>query len=136
MKEEPSRGVVVHSLIPILCTNRCHCPHLRAPCGHLSTQSDDPGVCVDLMAPETVSSDTFVHGSAVDTVGNAVTCAELTTCGNVRLSASRGLLDPVGEFGDLVVDGATLGHEVPDLAVCVNDGGVVSAAELLPDLGE
>src|SRR5580704_10262227 len=46
------------------------------------------------------------------------------------------LLDPVGELGDLRVDRAPLGHQPADLAVRVDDGGVVAAAELLPDLRE
>src|SRR4051812_783739 len=44
------------------------------------------------------------------------------------------LLDPVGQFGDLVIGGAPLGHQSPDLAVGVDDGGVVPAAEQLADL--
>ncbi len=43
-------------------------------------------------------------------------------------------LDSVGQLGDLVVDGASLRHERPDLAVCVHYSRVISPAELLPDL--
>lgn len=46
------------------------------------------------------------------------------------------VLDAVGQLGDLVVDGAALGHQRADLAVGVHDGGVVAAAELSPDLGQ
>src|SRR5665648_966017 len=46
------------------------------------------------------------------------------------------LLDPVREFGHLVVDGAALGHQLTNLPVRVHDGGVVAAAELLADLGQ
>ena len=46
------------------------------------------------------------------------------------------VLDAVGQLGDLVVDGAALGHQRADLAVGVHDGGVVAAAELRPDLGQ
>ena len=51
--------------------------------------------------------------------------------------ASVGLLaDPVGQLGDLVVDGAPLTHELADLAVGVHDGRVVATAEVLADLGQ
>src|SRR6476619_1543415 len=46
------------------------------------------------------------------------------------------LLDPVGQLGDLVVDTASLGEQLPDLLVGVHDRGVVAAAELLADLGQ
>lgn len=45
-----------------------------------------------------------------------------------------GVLDAVGQLGDLVVDGAPLGHQRTDLAVGVHDGRVVAAAELPADL--
>ena len=40
------------------------------------------------------------------------------------------LLDPVGQLGDLVVDGPPLSHEFPDLAVRVDHGGVIPSTEL------
>ena len=46
------------------------------------------------------------------------------------------LLDPVGELGDLVVNHTAFRHELTDLAVCVDHGGVVAAAEFLADLGK
>src|SRR5215469_15336149 len=49
-------------------------------------------------------------------------------------SGSRLLLDPVGELGYLGVDGPAFGHQGADLAVRVDNGGVVAAAELLADL--
>src|ERR1700742_3691487 len=45
------------------------------------------------------------------------------------------LLDAVGELGNLCINRAPLGHERPDLAVRVDHGGVITSAELLPDLG-
>src|SRR5439155_24229667 len=48
----------------------------------------------------------------------------------------RRLLDAVGEFGDLVVQRAPLGHLLADLAVGVHHGGVVAAAEGLTDTGQ
>src|SRR5690625_4607698 len=51
-------------------------------------------------------------------------------------SAAGLLFDPVDELGDLVEDAAPFGHEITDLAVGVHDRGVVTAAELLADLGE
>ena len=44
------------------------------------------------------------------------------------------LLDPVRQFGDLVVDRAALGHQLPDLLLRVHHGRMVAAAELLTDL--
>lgn len=55
----------------------------------------------------------------------------------VRRAGARpdsAVLDPVGEFGDLVVDGAALGHQRADLAVRVHHRGVVPPAELRTDL--
>jgi hypothetical protein len=43
--------------------------------------------------------------------------------------------DPGMEFGHLVVDLPFLGHQGFDLAVGVDDGGVVPAAEMRADLG-
>lgn len=43
-------------------------------------------------------------------------------------------LDLVGQLGDLVVDRAALRHELADLAVGMDHGGVVAAAQLLADL--
>lgn len=48
--------------------------------------------------------------------------------------SGSGVLDAVGQLGDLVVDGAPLGHQRTDLAVGVHDGRVVAAAELPADL--
>ena len=58
------------------------------------------------------------------------------TAGVPGKNASVGVLlraDARGELGDLVVNGAALGHELADLLVGVHHGGVVAAAELLPD---
>ncbi len=44
------------------------------------------------------------------------------------------LLDAVGQLADLVVDVATLGHLLANLAIGVHHRGVVTAAELLADL--
>src|SRR5687768_18465576 len=41
------------------------------------------------------------------------------------------LLDAVGEFGDLVVDGPALFHELADLLVGVHHRGVIPVAEQL-----
>ena len=45
-------------------------------------------------------------------------------------------LDPAGEVGDLVVQAAPFGHQLPDLPVGVHHGGVIAAAEGLADLGQ
>jgi len=50
-------------------------------------------------------------------------------------SLSRLVADPVGQLGDLVVDRATFGHQLTDLAVGVHDRGVVAPPEELADLG-
>ena len=50
------------------------------------------------------------------------------------LALSLTLLDPVGQFGDLVEDCPTLGHEFADFSVGVNHRGVVTAAKFLADL--
>jgi hypothetical protein len=55
--------------------------------------------------------------------------------GRRRAGPSGVLFDAVGEFGDLVVEGAALGHVLADLAVGVHDRGVVAAAEGLADAG-
>lgn len=44
------------------------------------------------------------------------------------------LFDAAREFGDLVVDLASLIHELPDLAIGMHHGGVVAAAEFCADL--
>lgn len=50
-------------------------------------------------------------------------------------SGQGSLLDALGQLGDLVEGRTALGHQVPDLLLRVDHGGVVPAAELLPDLG-
>src|SRR5262245_52042673 len=44
------------------------------------------------------------------------------------------MLDAVGQLGDLVEHAAPFGHQLPDLALGMHDGGVVAPAELLADL--
>ncbi len=56
-------------------------------------------------------------------------------CGRALLGSAGLLFDPVGQLGDLVVDRAPFGHQLSDLLVGVHDRGVVTSAELLPDLG-
>ena len=53
-----------------------------------------------------------------------------TLCGNSGFEAMV-LLDPTGELGDLVVNGAALLHQLGDLFVGIHDRGVVSIAEEL-----
>jgi hypothetical protein len=50
--------------------------------------------------------------------------------------ASGALFDAVGELGDLVVERPAFRHVLPDLAVRVHHGGVVTAAEGLADPGQ
>ena len=60
----------------------------------------------------------------------------VTGSGYHHFPSSAGLVaDPVGQLGDLVVDRPALRHQMADLAVCMHDGGVVAASELLADLG-
>jgi len=66
--------------------------------------------------------------------GLAVCCTRQPCSSGRRSSGSRLLLDPVGELGYLGVDGPAFGHQGADLAVRVDNGGVVAAAELLADL--
>jgi hypothetical protein len=44
------------------------------------------------------------------------------------------LLDQVSQFGYLVVDSASLGHQLPDLPIRMDDGRMVSATQFLADL--
>lgn len=44
------------------------------------------------------------------------------------------LFDQVGQLSHLVEDRAPLSHQFPDLPVGMNHGGVIAAAEFLPDL--
>lgn len=53
-----------------------------------------------------------------------------------RYLGATAILDALGERLDLVVSIALFSHLFADLAIRVNDGGVVLAAELLTDLGK
>lgn len=50
------------------------------------------------------------------------------------LCLPRLLFDAVGQLADLVVDAATLCHQLSDLSLSMHHGGVVAIPELLPDL--
>src|SRR5215469_18524709 len=72
----------------------------------------------------------FIH-----TLCACIVCGARFACRVTDQSPGEGLLlDAVGELGHLVIDGAALGHQGPDLALGVHDRGVVAAAELLADL--
>lgn len=76
-----------------------------------------------------------VAGCGCVGAGRAVPRAPLGRALGVWLGGS-GVFDAVGQFGDLVVDGAALGHEGADLAVRVHHRRMVPAAELAADLGQ
>lgn len=45
-------------------------------------------------------------------------------------------LDAARQIGDLVEQRAPFRHQLPDLAICVHDRGVVAATESLADFGK
>ena len=45
-------------------------------------------------------------------------------------------LDAAREIRDLVVEAASFGHQLADLAIGMHDSGVVAATERLTDLGQ
>ena len=53
-------------------------------------------------------------------------------CPNLTLTASL-LADSVGELCDLVVDRASLSHELADLSIGMHHGGVVATTKSLAD---
>lgn len=57
---------------------------------------------------------------------------ERAKCPNLSLATSL-LTDSVGELGDLVVDRATLSHELADLSIGMHHGGVVATTKGLAD---
>ena len=72
-------------------------------------------------------------GRATGRTANGTTWRSACRTATIGLCAGT-RLDAAGQLGHLVVDAHPLGHLRPDLAVGVHDGGVVAAAEGLPDL--
>lgn len=115
-REDGRRGVVVHT--ESTDGDRGTDPSKRTFCPRLST----------VIFTATI----HIRGKPGDNETCVVNGARRTRV-NVLEGPRRGL-NSTGEIGDLIEQGTTFGHQLPNLSIGVHDGGVVAAAEGLTDL--
>src|SRR4051812_20247161 len=113
----------------LLCGSGAGCPH--------ACRAGSTGIGPVPHILQRCSSTRARRGRPTTQTRPETTCAPGRGCAGSVAEASSLLgllLDASGELGDLVEDVATLGEVLADATVRVHDGGVVAAAELLPDL--